>query len=74
MWRKLIDDEFTLTKRHLGVLLVLAGIAALVMVFGVEIVRSGPSRFGTLQKIGVLLSAASVVVGLTLWPLGDRPA
>jgi hypothetical protein len=65
--------EFTVTKRHLGGLMVAAGIGALAVIAGLEIVRSDAGSFGTLQKIGVVLSAASLLIGLTLLPLGRQP-
>jgi hypothetical protein len=74
MLRQFLSDTFTLTKRHLGLILLAAGIVALVGAVAVEIAHSGPVRFGTVQKLGMLVGAISVVIGLTLLPLGDRPA
>jgi hypothetical protein len=74
MLRQFLSDEFTLTKRHLGLILLAAGIVALVGAVAVEIVHSGPVRFGTVQKLVMLVGAISLVIGLTLLPLGDRPA
>jgi hypothetical protein len=70
--RLVLSADFTVTKRHLGVLLMAGGTALLAASVLVDLVRSG--GFGTLQTLGVLLGTLSVIVGLTLWPLGDQPA
>lgn len=74
MWRRWLRDEFTLTKRHLGVLLLLAGLALLAAAVLAEVVRSGPEGVGTVQKLSILVGLLSTVAGITLLPLGDQPA
>lgn len=66
--------DFTLTKRHLGVMLLAAGAVLVIGTLGIEIVRSGPARFGTLQTLGLALGVLSGVIGLSLLPLGAQPA
>lgn len=70
----LLNEDFTLTKRHLGYLLAAGGMAILLAAGLAEIIRSAPGGFGTVQQIAVLAGLASLVVGLTLLPLADRPA
>jgi hypothetical protein len=74
MWRKWLSDEFTLTKRHLGVLLLAGGVMLLAAAVLAEFVRSGPGGIGTVQQLSLLIGALSVLAGITLLPLGDRPA
>ncbi|NDJ75608.1 MAG: hypothetical protein GYB65_05055 [Chloroflexi bacterium] len=64
--------EFTLSKRQLGLLMIAAGLVTVVVTLGAEVLDS--DSFGTLQKLGILLGVMSTLVGLTLLPLGDRPA
>jgi Ca2+/Na+ antiporter len=65
--------DFTLTKRHLGLILMAAGLVMIVVMIVAEwLTRSG--GFGTAQKLGTLLGVTSFVVGLTLLPLGNQPA
>ncbi len=68
------NDEFTLTKRQLGILLTLGGIGLLIAAGLAEIVRSAPGGFGTVQQIAVAVSIGCTLLGLTLLPLGDQPA
>jgi len=50
MWRKWLTDEFTLTKRHFGVLLLIAGLALLAAAVLAEVVRSGPDGIGQFKS------------------------
>ncbi|MBN1562371.1 MAG: hypothetical protein JXA10_00920 [Anaerolineae bacterium] len=68
------SDDFTCTKRQLGVLLLIGGVLLLVAAGAAEVVRHQPGGFGTMQQIAVLIGVMSVIIGATLWPLGDRPA
>jgi hypothetical protein len=74
MWQKWFSDEFTLTKRHLGVLLLLAGLMLLAAAVLAEVVRSGPGGIGTVQQLSILVGILSTIAGTTLLPLGDQPA
>jgi len=69
--RQIFSNEFTLTKRHLGLLFLAAGLLVLASVLTAEWLHAG--GFGTVQKMGALLGAASLLIGLTLLPLGDQP-
>ncbi len=73
-WRDIASDEFTVTKRHLGWLLLVAGLLILAAAVMAEIVNTETSEFGTVQKLITLVGALSVLVGVTLLPLGNRPA
>jgi hypothetical protein len=69
-----LSDEFTFTKCHLGGLLCALGVVAVCAALGIELFQSAPHQIGTLQLFALAGGAASVVIGLTLIPLGDRPA
>ena len=70
----MLDDDFTLTKRQLGLLMIAGGVALFVVTFAADLVRDQTGGFGTLQILGMLFGTASVLIGVTLLPLGDHPA
>ena len=74
MFRAFFSLDFTLTKRHLGVILLGVGLVLFSGMFIVEAVKSQSDGIGTVQKLGILVGAASIIVGLTLLPLGSHPA
>jgi len=64
-----------MTKRQLGLLFIFIGAAAVLGLFGVDLLGAG--RFqgvGPVQRAALAASALLIVVGITLLPLGDRPA
>jgi hypothetical protein len=69
-----LGADFTVTKRQLGIVLVVAGIAVVIGTLAVEWINGGPTRFGTVQKMALLLGTLCAATGLTLLPLGSRPA
>lgn len=74
MIKQWISLDFTLTKRQLGWLLVVLGITVAVVMVAAEVVDSDSGGFGTVQQIGTAVGVLAALVGLTLLPLGDRPA
>ncbi len=73
MWN-LLHDDFTLTKRQLGGLLLIGGLIVLAAMIAAEAFGTGPGGIGTMQKLGIAAGIASSAIGLTLLPLGSRPA
>ncbi len=64
-----------ITKRQLGFAVVGLGLLVVTATVGVDIVGAGQwGGFGPLQRIGISLSLAALVVGYILIRLGDRPA
>ena len=73
----MFDPDFSLTKRHLGILAVMLGLAALVGVLIYDAIGMGNSDvpgFGPSQKAALVVAFVTLLVGLTLLPLGDQPA
>jgi hypothetical protein len=63
------------TKRRLGLLLLLAGGLLLAVTLGVDLVRGGAwTAPGPYQTLGLAAGALLAAVGLSLLPLGGRPA
>jgi hypothetical protein len=64
-----------ITKRQLGISMILAGVLGTMLLFVLDWL--GTSDFvgiGPTQRMLLLLAGSVILVGLTLLPLGDRPA
>lgn len=71
----MLSNHFTLTKRHLGWLLVLGGIVGVVGILGIDILDVGrEGGIGPAQRIALGLAVLMSIIGLTLIPLGKDPA
>jgi hypothetical protein len=65
----------TLTKRHLGITLLVGGILAFIAVIAIDVLDVGRGGgIGPAQQFALIVSAVAAVVGLTLIPLGSAPA
>lgn len=71
MLRRLLAEDFTVTKRQLGMVLIGVGFLSTGVVL-VSFVAGDGLRL--VQLFGALGGLVSGVIGLTLLPLGDRPA
>lgn len=71
MARRFFDDQFSLTKAHLGALMIVAGIGLAAVMVAVEFIGTDSAGLGVIQWIGILGGAASAMIGITLLPLGD---
>ena len=68
-------QEFTITKRQLGIFLALLGVAGFLALLAIDIVDAGrQGGIGPAQGLALALMAATIIIGLTLIPLGDAPA
>ncbi|GAB4430811.1 MAG: hypothetical protein Kow00106_25300 [Anaerolineae bacterium] len=70
MLSKFLAEDYTISKRQLGVLLIGIGLLALLVALG-SFVAGGPRLA---QLLGASGGVVSGMVGLTLLPLGDMPA
>jgi len=68
------SDDFTLSKRHLGVLLIALGVGAVVLALAPWLLGRDPEGIGGLQTIAIGGGLVLALLGGTLWPLGDMPA
>ncbi len=67
--------EKPVSKRQLGVLVLLAGLAAIAGPFLIDLVGAGQFQgIGPTQRLAMLAGGLLVLLGLSLWPLGNRPA
>jgi hypothetical protein len=64
-----------ITKRQLGLLFILLGLGAAAALIAVDLLGAGQFQgIGPAQRRALLIATLVVVVGLTLLPLGNRPA
>lgn len=64
-----------ITKRQLGIGLILLALAALAGITVLEWLGAGSFEgIGPLQRLAYLASGLTLLIGLSLLPLGDRPA
>lgn len=71
----MLNSDFVITKRLLGVGFVLLGIGAIAGMFVLDWLGAGQFQgIGPAQQKAMLAAGVSILVGLTLIPLGDRPA
>jgi hypothetical protein len=71
----MFSNTFTLTKRHLGVLLLLGGVAAFAAILAIDVLDVGrEGGIGPAQTIALGGSILIALVGLTLIPIRDQLA
>ncbi len=71
----MLRNDFTLSKKHLGWLLLLAGVVGFIGILSVDILDVGrEGGIGPAQQMALVVSALTALVGFTLIPLGDAPA
>ena len=64
-----------ITKRQLGLLFILLGVGAAAAMFAMDLIGAGQFQgVGPAQRRALLVAAVAVAIGLSLLPLGDRPA
>ncbi|MCA9960331.1 MAG: hypothetical protein R3E31_25225 [Chloroflexota bacterium] len=64
-----------MTKRQLGMLLIALGLMGAIGTFVVDWLGAGQFQgVGPAQRLALLAAGLIVLVGLTLLPLGDKPA
>lgn len=64
-----------MTKRQLGILLIMMGVTAVAGLLALDLVRAGQHQgIGPAQKQAMLAAGLVIMLGLTLLPLGNQPA
>lgn len=73
-WRDILSPDFTFTKRQLGIVLLIGGSLAFVVIFAMDFIGAGrEGGIGPAQQAALGLSALTALIGASLIPLGDRP-
>lgn len=64
-----------ITKRQLGLIFIMLGVGAAVGMFAIDLVGAGQFQgVGPAQRRALAAAALAIVAGLSLLPLGSRPA
>lgn len=71
----MFSTPFTFSKRLLGRLMLLGGVGAFFGILAIDLIDVGrEGGIGPAQQIALAAALIVSIVGLTLIPLGDRPA
>ena len=71
----MLSNHYTFTKRHLGMVMLVGGVLAMIGLLAIDIVDVGrQGGIGPAQQIALVISALVALIGITLIPLGDKPA
>lgn len=64
-----------MTKRQLGYLFILAGVGGAIGLLALDFVGAGQFQgIGPAQRLALLVAGGVMLLGLSLLPLGDKPA
>lgn len=73
--RHILTDRFTVSKRQLGILLLILGIIGFIGIFALDFIGGGrEGGIGPAQRAALVLMVVIAIFGATLIPLGDTPA
>ena len=71
----MFSNHYILTKRHLGIALLIVGSLAFIAIMLIDVLDVGrEGGIGPAQRIALGASIGLALLGLTLIPLGNRPA
>lgn len=71
----MFQNNFTLTKRHLGWLLLIGGLLVFAAIISIDVFNAGrEGGIGPAQSIALIASGLIALLGLSLIPLGNDPA
>jgi hypothetical protein len=64
-----------MTKRQLGILFIISGIGGALALIAIDFIGAGQFQgIGPMQRLALLAAGLITIVGISLLPLGDRPA
>jgi hypothetical protein len=71
----MLSKDFYITKRQLGIMLLIIGFLGAVGIFAIDILNAGQQGgIGPAQAFALAIMTVIAIIGLTLIPLGDTPA
>lgn len=69
------SESYTVSKRQLGIVLLLVGVAGFIGILAIDILDVGrEGGIGPAQQAALAILAIVAIVGALLIPLGDKPA
>ncbi len=73
--RTFFSDTYTVTKRQLGIFLLLGGIMGFLGILAIDLLNAGrEGGIGPAQQLALGATFLVALIGATLIPLGDMPA
>lgn len=73
--RAIFSENFTFSKRLLGIVLLSGGIVGSMAILAVDFIGGGrEGGIGPSQSFALMIVIAAAIIGATLIPLGKRPA
>lgn len=64
-----------MTKRQLGILMITGGLGLMLLLFVADLLGTSQySGVGPMQRLAIGAALLTIFIGLSLLPLGDRPA
>jgi predicted MFS family arabinose efflux permease len=73
--RDILSSNFTFTKRQVGIVLFVMGVLGFIGVLAIDFVGGGrEGGIGPSQQAALVLLAFVALIGLSLIPLGNKPA
>jgi hypothetical protein len=74
-YNRAVPSDPPLTKRQLGLIILVAGVAVAAVTLAVNLLGLGHfNGFGPAKQMALAGAGAAILFGLSLFPLGDRPA
>ena len=71
----MLSKDFTITKRQLGIMLLILGFFGGVGILAIDVLNAGQqSGIGPAQAFALAIMVVIAIIGLSLIPLGDTPA
>jgi hypothetical protein len=71
----MFSNNFTFTKRQLGILLLAGGLIILIGLLALDTIFTGrDGGIGPAQRLALICAGLTALIGLSLIPLGDTPA
>lgn len=71
----MFTNDFTFTKRQLGLLLLIGGSLAFAAILAIDLIDAGrEGGIGPVQRIALGFAGALALLGLSLIPAGNDPA
>jgi hypothetical protein len=71
----MLRNDYTFSKRHLGIIMLVGGGLAVIGLLAIDLLDAGrEGGIGPAQQLALIAAFLVALIGLTLIPLGDKPA
>ncbi|KAA3664936.1 MAG: hypothetical protein DWQ04_03160 [Chloroflexi bacterium] len=64
-----------MTKKQLGLIMITLGVGGILGLFAMDFIGAGQFQgIGPAQRLAMMAAGLVIIIGLSLLPLGDKPA